>query len=255
MSGPELSNRVVIITGAAGDIGQAMARRFARAGARLALLDRDAVALQARVAEFSELAGAQVLTAACDLADAAAIAATVARIAAHFGAVNALVNNAAAVTPKNTVAELPLADWQHAFDVNVTGAFVMAQAVIPHLRAAGGGVVLNIASQMGHVTAPGQAAYSASKAALLSLTRSIAVDHAAEGVRAVSLSPGAVMTSRLTSRYGDEAAVNAALAVRHPLGRIGRADEIAETALFLLSDGAAFVSGADLLVDGGYTAV
>ncbi len=252
MSGTELSGRVAIITGAGGDIGLAMARRFARAGARLALLDRDAAVLQGRVADLD---AAQVLVAACDMADADGLRATVEHIAAHYGAIHVLVNNAATVTPKNSVAELPLAHWQQAFAVNVTGAFVMAQVVIPHLRAAGGGVVLNIASQLGHVTAPGQAAYSASKAALLSLTRSIAVDHAADGVRAVSLSPGAVMTSRLTSRYGSEEAVNAALAGRHPLGRLGSAGEIASTALFLVSDGAAFVSGADLLVDGGYTAV
>lgn len=251
--GSELSNRVVIITGAAGDIGFAMARRFARAGARLALLERDAAALQARCE--GALGEALPLVIACDMADAAALRAAVQRIAAHYGAIHVLVNNAAAVTPKNSVADLPLADWQQAFAVNVTGAFLLAQAVIPHMRAAGGGVVLNIASQMGHVTAAGQAAYSASKAALLSLTRSIAVDHAADGVRAVSLSPGAVMTGRLTARYGSEAAVNDALAGRHPLGRIGSAGEIAESALFLVGDGAAFVSGADLLVDGGYTAV
>ncbi len=249
----DLSNRVVVITGAAGDIGFAMARRFAAAGARLALLDRDGSALEARSRELA--AQSAVFNARCDLADAGAVRATVARIAAHYGAINVLVNNAAAVTPKNSVADLPLADWQQALTVNLTGAFVLTQAVIPHMRAVGGGVVLNIASQLGHVAAPGQAAYSASKAALLSLTRSIAVDHAAEGIRAVSLSPGAVMTSRLTSRYGSEAAVNSALAGRHPVGRIGTAEEIAAAALFLVSDGAAFVSGSDLLVDGGYTAV
>jgi NAD(P)-dependent dehydrogenase (short-subunit alcohol dehydrogenase family) len=253
MSGQELSDRVVIITGAAGDIGIAMARRFAGAGARLALLDRDAAMLRARCADV--LGDAAPWLGACDTADANALCAAVQQIAVHHGAIHVLVNNAATVTPKNSVAEMPLADWQQAFAVNVTGAFVMAQAAIPHMRAAGGGVVLNIASQLGHVTAPGQAAYSASKAALLSLTRSIAVDHAADGVRAVSLSPGAVMTSRLTARYGSEEAVNRALAGRHPIGRIGSAEEIAATALFLVSDGAAFISGADLLVDGGYTAV
>jgi len=251
--GSDLSNRVVVITGAAGDIGFAMAQCFAAAGARLALLDRDGGVLESRSRELA--AQSAVFTASCDLADAGAVRAAVSRIAAHYGAIKVLVNNAAAVTPKNAVADLPLTDWQQALAVNLTGAFLMTQAVIPHMRAAGGGVVLNIASQLGHVAAPGQAAYSASKAALLSLTRSIAVDHAAEGIRAVSLSPGAVMTSRLTARYGSEAAVNSALAGRHPLGRIGSADEIAESALFLVGDGAAFVSGADLLVDGGYTAV
>ena len=254
MNHTDLSNRVAVITGAAGDIGMAMARRFADAGARLALLDRDLALLQTRCnAAFG--ASHTHLVAGCDVADAAQARAVIARVVAHHGAIHALVNNAAAVTPRHKVADLPLAEWQRAFDVNVTGAFVMAQAVIPHLCAAGGGVVLNIASQLGHVTVPGQAAYSASKAALHSLTRSIAVDHAADGVRAVSLSPGAVMTSRLTSRYGSEDAVNRALAGLHPLGRIGTPQDIAAAALFLVSDGAAFVTGTDMLVDGAYTAV
>ena len=254
MNNTDLTNRVVVITGAAGDIGMAMARRFAAAGARLALLDRNGALLQARCdAAFG--ANDAVFTAECDVADATQARALIERIAADHGAIHALVNNAAAVTPRVRVTDLPLADWQRAFDVNVTAAFVMAQAVIPHLQAAGGGVVLNIASQLGHVTAPGQAAYSASKAALHSLTRSIAVDHATDGVRAVSLSPGAVMTSRLTARYGSEDAVNQALAGLHPLGRIGTPQDIAAAALFLISDGAAFVTGTDMLVDGAYTAV
>lgn len=254
MSNSELANRVVVITGAAGDIGMAMAQRFAAAGARLALLDRNGALLQTRsAAAFG--ANDAVFTAQCDVADAAQSRALVERIATRFGAIHVLVNNAAAITPRVKVADLQLADWQHALDVNLTGAFVMAQAVIPHLRAAGGGVVLNIASQLGHVTAPGQGAYSASKAALHSLTRSIAIDHAADRVRAVSLSPGAVMTSRLTSRHGSEAAVNAAVAGLHPIGRIGTPQDIAAAALFLISDGAAFVTGSDMLVDGAYTAV
>ena len=221
MTHPELSNRVVIITGAADDLGFAMARCIARAGTRLALLDRDSAALQSRSSEAFGGAAA-VLALACDIADPARrLRKRRTGVAAHYGAINALVSNAAVRTPKNKVGDLPLADWQQALAVNLTGAFLMAQAVIPHLRAAGGGVVLNIASQLGHVTAPGQAAYSASKAALLSLTRSIAVDHAADGVRALSLSPGAVATGRLQPRpMASAAAAGAALAGLYPLGRI-----------------------------------
>jgi NAD(P)-dependent dehydrogenase (short-subunit alcohol dehydrogenase family) len=178
-----------------------------------------------------------------------------ARVAQQFGAVHVLVNNAAADTPRHPVAETPLADWQAHMAVNVTGAFLMAKHAIPLLRAAGGGVVLNIASQMGHVTAPGRAAYSASKAALISLTRSIAVDHAEDGIRAVSLSPGAVMTGRLVRRYGSEDAVSSALAGRHPIGRLGTPQEVADAAFFLASTDASFFTGVDVLMDGGYTAV
>ena len=238
-----LQDRVAIITGAAGDIGMAMAERFAAAGARVALVDRIVSTLKDSFAVE------------CDVSDEEQVRAAVAQIATQHGAIHILVNNAAADTPKSRVADLALADWQKHFAVNVTGAFLMAKHAIPHLRAAGGGVVLNIASQLGRVTSIGSAAYSASKAALISLTRSIALDHAADGIRAVSLSPGAIMTSRLTRRYGSEEAVNRYLAGRHPIGRLGTPQEVANTALFLAGGDASFFTGVDVLMDGGYTAV
>ena len=115
--------------------------------------------------------------------------------------------------------------------------------------------MLNVASQLARVASPGRGAYSASKAGLLALTRSIAVDHATDGIRAVSLSPGAVMTGRLVRRYGSEAAAARALAPRHPAGRLATAREVADAALFLVGERAGFVTGSDMLVDGGYTAV
>jgi NAD(P)-dependent dehydrogenase (short-subunit alcohol dehydrogenase family) len=238
-----LQDRVALVTGAAGDIGMAIARRFAAEGARVALIDRKAGLPK----EFFVLE--------CDLADPAQVKDAVDRAAKHFGALHIVVNNAAADTPKQKVADLALEDWQRNFAVNVTAAFLMAKHAIPHMRAAGGGVVINIASQLGSVTSVGSAAYSASKAALISLTRSIAVDHSAEGIRAVSLSPGAIMTSRLTSRLGSEQAVSDAFAGRHPIGRLGTPQEVAEAALFLASDRATFFAGSDVIMDGGYTAV
>lgn len=254
MSDTPLQDRIVIITGAAGDLGAAIAARFLRAGARLALMDLDEAQLRARCERELGVTD-RVLTMACDVSSPEQAQAAVDAVVRRFGALHILVNNAAAATPRRPVADTPLDEWRRAFEVNVTGAWLMAKHAIPHLRAAGGGVVLNIASQLGHVVAPGSGAYSASKAALLSLTRSIAVDYAADNIRAVSLSPGAVMTSRLTRRYGDEAAVSRALAGRHPIGRIGVPAEIAEAALYLAGDGASFATGSDLLVDGGYTAV
>jgi NAD(P)-dependent dehydrogenase (short-subunit alcohol dehydrogenase family) len=238
-----LQDRVALVTGAAGHIGMAIARRFTAAGARVALVDRKAVAAK----EFFAVE--------CDLTDPAQVKAAVDRVAKHFGALHIIVNNAAADTARQKVADLSLEDWQQHFAVNVTAAFLVAKHAIPHLRAAGGGVVLNIASQLGSVTSAGGAAYSASKAALISLSRSIAVDHAAEGIRAVSLSPGAVMTGRLTARYGGEKAVNDALAGRHPIGRLGTPEEVAGAALFLAGGDATFFAGSDVVMDGGYTAV
>ncbi|MEK7948816.1 SDR family oxidoreductase [Pigmentiphaga sp. YJ18] len=248
-----LSGRIAIVTGAAGDLGAAIAGRFLLAGARVAWLDRDRAGAEAR----ARLGPAPERSVAlgCDVADADSARQAVEATTAHFGALHILVNNAAIVSPRLPIGELGVDDWRQALDVNVTGAFLMAKWAIPHLLRAPGAVVLNIASQLGHVTNPGAGAYSASKAALLGLTRSIAVDYAQQGLRAVSLSPGSVMTSRLTRRYGSEAAASARLAPRHPLGRIATPAEIAEAALFLASDAAAFVTGTDLLADGGYTAV
>jgi NAD(P)-dependent dehydrogenase (short-subunit alcohol dehydrogenase family) len=238
-----LKDRVALVTGAAGDIGAAIARRFAAAGARIAVVDVKA-----------GLPG-EFLALRCDLTDPAAVKNAVDDAARHYGALHILVNNAAASTARQPVADIALEDWQRHFAVNVTAAFLMAKHAIPHLRAAGGGVVLNIASQLGSVTSKDGAAYSASKAALISLTRSIAVDHAAEGIRAVSLSPGAIMTSRLTSRFGSEAATSKAMAGLHPIGRLGTPDEVAEAALFLVSGKASFFTGSDVVMDGGYTAI
>jgi NAD(P)-dependent dehydrogenase (short-subunit alcohol dehydrogenase family) len=238
-----LQGRIALVTGAAGDIGAAIVRRFVSAGARVAALDakpglpKDGLALN------------------CDLTDPAAVERAVDEAARHFGGLHILVNNAAADTARAPVADIALEDWQRHFAVNVTAAFLAAKHAIPHMRAAGGGVVLNIASQLGSVTSKHGAAYSASKAAVISLTRSIAVDHAADGIRAVSLSPGAIMTSRLTARFGGEEATRKALAGLHPIGRLGTPEEVAEAALFLASGKASFFTGSDVVMDGGYTAI
>lgn len=254
MNPQPLQDRVALITGATGDLGATIAARFLEAGARLALIDIDAAQLKARCArEFGD--GDRVLVLACNVADPEQTRTAVNETARHFGALNILVNNAAAESTRTPAAEVSVEEWRRTLDVNLTGAWLMAKWSIPHLRQAGGGVILNIASQLGHVSTAGSSAYSASKAGLLSLTRSIAVDCVADNIRAVSLSPGAVMTSRLTKRYGSEDAVNRALAGKHPVGRIGRPRELADAALYLVSDGASFVTGSDLLADGGYTAV
>ena len=251
-----MKDKVAIITGAAGDIGLAIARKFLQAGARVALLDVDEDALRVRSLNvIGQIEHSKLLCMACDVADENATKNCVNAVARTLGGLHLLVNNAAPFTPTHAIADLPTADWEKALAVNATGAFLMSKWSIPHMRTCGGGVILNIASQIGHVTAFGRGAYGASKAALLSLTRSIAIDHADDNIRCVSISPGAVMTGRLIRRYGTEQAAAEALAPRYPAKRIGLPDEIAAAALFLAGDGAAFVTGTDLLVDGGYTAI
>lgn len=257
-----LSGHVALVTGAAGDLGLAIVDRLLDAGMHVALLDLDARALSARHAtqsahraprhEGEDRQARTLLLPDCDIRDEEQALAAVAQVVSHFGSIRVLVNNAAMVTPKSPVADLPVSAWRDTLDVNLTGAWLMTRACWPHLIAGGGGTVLNIASQMGHVASAGGGAYGVSKAGLIALARAIAVDGAPHGIRGLSLSPGAVMTSRLTNRYGSEQAVHAALAPKYLAGEIGAPDEVAQAAWFLLNGGS-FLNGCDLLVDGGYT--
>lgn len=248
-----LSGKVAIITGAARGLGAAIAAAYAEAGARVAALDLDRAAVEETIVALG-LPRERVLALACDVSDAAEVEAAVAQAIAAFGTPDILVNNAAASTPIGRIGEIPRAVWDHTLAVNLTGAFLMAQAVLRAMRPRRSGLIINIASQLAHVAAEGRGAYSVSKAGLLALTRAIALDHAAEGIRCVALSPGAVMTDRLIATYGSAAAAEAALLPRHPIGRLARPEELAQAALFLASDGAAFMTGTDLVIDGGYTA-
>jgi NAD(P)-dependent dehydrogenase (short-subunit alcohol dehydrogenase family) len=251
-----IDGRVALVTGAAGDLGAAISLQLLGAGARVAVLDTAHQALARRFSGLSPAdAGRMLLLPPCDIADAAQAERAVADTVAAFGALDMLVNNAAMVTPRGPIGELDPAMWQRTLDVNVTGSWLMARAAIARMTAAGsGGVILNIASQLGHVAARNNGVYGMTKAALIAMSRAIAVDHASAGIRALSLSPGAIMTSRLTDRYGSEQAVNDALARLYLAGEIGRVEEVAEAALFLLNGGR-FLNGSDLLIDGGYTAV
>ena len=139
--------------------------------------------------------------------------------------------------------------------MNLTGSFLLSRAVLPSMIAGGGGSIIFIASQLGRVGSAGRAAYCATKGALIQLAKVMAIDHAAQNIRVNTLSPGGVETQRTLNRYGSFAAARQTLGAKHLLGRLGRPDEIAGAAVFLASDAASFVTGSDLLVDGGYTAI
>ena len=254
MADPQLAGKIALVVGAATGIGRAIARELAAAGAAVVCADLDGAGAGATAADI-EAAGGRALARRSDVTRAADAEADVAAAVAAFGGLDVLVFGAATHEPTATVIELSEADWNRTLAVNLTGAFLVSRAALPALRARGGGSIIFIASQLGRVGSAGRPAYCATKGALVQLAKVMAADHARDGVRVNTLSPGAVETGRLLHRYGDMAAARAALGPKHLLGRLGQPEEIARAALFLASDASSFMTGADLLVDGGYTAV
>ena len=254
MPDPSLAGKVALIVGAATGIGRAIALEFAAAGAAIVCADLDEGGART-TATTIERAGGRALARRSDVTLAADAQADVAAAVTAFGGLDALVFGAATHEPTATVLQLAEADWNRTLAVNLTGAFLASKAALPALITRGGGAIIFIASQLGRVGTQGRPAYCATKGALIQLAKVMAADHARDGVRVNTLSPGAVETSRLLHRFGDMAAARAALGPKHLLGRLGQPEEIARAALFLASDASSFVTGADLLVDGGYTAV
>jgi NAD(P)-dependent dehydrogenase (short-subunit alcohol dehydrogenase family) len=253
-NGPySLLGKMAVVTGAGAGIGRAICLAFARAGAQVACIDIDADAAAATRDEVAKI-GPRAIATACDVASEDDVAAAAKAALDAFGTVNVLVNGAAGYDPNGTVLDLSLADWNRVFAVNVGGAFLMSRALLPAMIAAGGGSIIHIASQLGSVAAPRRAVYVATKGALIQLAKAMATDHAAQNVRVNTLSPGAVETERLVRRFGDIETAREVSGPKHLLGRLGQPEEIANAAVFLASDASSFMTGADLLVDGGYNA-
>ncbi len=249
-----LDQKSAIVVGAGLGIGRAIAEAFAAAGARVACLDIDDKGAAATVERITN-AGGQAMSAACDVTSEASIASALQLALAAHGAPTVLVNGAAAREPTGTILELPPADWNRSLAINLTGAYLMSRAVIPPMAAAGGGSIIHIASQMGRVGAAGRSVYCATKGALIQLAKVMAIDHAADNIRVNTLSPGAIETERVSFRYGSMADARAHAVPKHPIGRLGQPAEIARGALYLASDASSFMTGSDLLIDGGYTAI
>jgi NAD(P)-dependent dehydrogenase (short-subunit alcohol dehydrogenase family) len=239
-----LKGKSAIVTGAGGGIGGAIARSFADAGAKVACVDLD----------VGKVAG-PLLPIRCDVSSESDTRAAVEQAVKAFGGLHVLVNAAAMRDPSATVTDLDLAAWNRVFAVNVGGAFLMSRWAIPHMAKAGGGSIIHIASQLGTVGTPGRVAYCSTKGALITMAKAMAADHAAQKIRVNTLSPGAVETERMPLRFGTMEKAREVMGPKHLLGRLGMPDEIAAAALFLASDASSFMTGSNLLVDGGYNAV
>jgi NAD(P)-dependent dehydrogenase (short-subunit alcohol dehydrogenase family) len=250
MSG-RLKGRTAVITGASKGLGKAMAIALAAEGARIALVSRD-LALLDGVAKEIAAAGGEAAAVQADVTSEDQVRTATEQIVARFGKVNILINNAGINVRKN-ITDFTLEEWRRVMDTNVTAAFLMCRSCVPHMTGHGYGRILNMTSIMSWVSLPQRAAYSASKAALLGMTRALALELAAEGITANGISPGPFATE-MNKALIENAELNAQFVANIPLGRWGKVEEIGQLAVYLCSEDAGFVTGTDILIDGGWTA-
>ncbi len=246
MSG-KLAGRTAVVTGASKGLGKAIASALAGEGARVALVARDIDSLQTAAAGIPGAVAFPV-----DLTEEAQVLAFEREVVGAFGRIDILVNNAG-INLRKPIQDFTLAEWRSVMDTNVTAAFLMCRSFVPQMKAAGYGRIVSVASTMAHVSLPHRAAYSASKAALLGMTRAMALELAAEGVTCNTISPGPFATE-MNRTLIESGEANALLVANTPVGRWGRVEEVGELAVYLCSEAAGFVTGADFLIDGGWTA-
>jgi NAD(P)-dependent dehydrogenase (short-subunit alcohol dehydrogenase family) len=251
MSGAKLNfdfpvaGKTAVVTGGASGIGAAIVAAFAAKGARVAVLD-----LNAGAAADAARRHPGAMSAACNVADPASVETAVAAVERDFGRIDILVNSAGIVDLAPAEA-ISLTAWQRTLDINLTGSFLVAQAVGRRMIASGGGAIINLASQAGSVAIDGHVAYCASKFGVIGLTKTLALEWGRHGITVNSISPTVVLTE--LGKKAWEGPKGDAMKAQIPMGRFAEPEEIAAAAVFLASPGARMINGADLVVDGGFT--
>jgi NAD(P)-dependent dehydrogenase (short-subunit alcohol dehydrogenase family) len=246
-----LDGRVAVVTGGSRGLGKAIARSLASNGAKLALIARGREALSAAAGEIQST-GAEVETFQADITDEKQVSRIERDILSRFGHVDILVNNAG-INVRKRLEEFSLEEWNSVLAANLTSVFLMCRAFIPQMKGCGYGRIINLTSIMSHVSMSGRAAYSASKAGLLGLTKALALELASEGITVVAISPGPFATEMNTPWIQDPN-INRQFLSRIPIGRWGSAEEVGQLAGYLCSPEAGFITGTDILIDGGWTA-
>jgi NAD(P)-dependent dehydrogenase (short-subunit alcohol dehydrogenase family) len=247
-----LAGRVCVVTGAGSGIGRAVAAAMVGAGAATALLDRNRAACEAAAAELRGRSG-RALAIECDTSDPASVGAAADELQRVFGACGVLVNNAGLLRA-GPIESLSLADWNHLLSVNLTGYLLCAQAFGKQMLAARRGSIVHVASVAAHHPQPRSGAYSASKAGVAILSRQLALEWGPSGIRSNVVSPGLIRTP-LSEAFYQAPGVGERRAQMVPSRRVGTPEDIADVVLYLASDRAAYVNGADIAVDGGFAAV
>lgn len=248
--------RVCVVTGGAMGIGEATAGRLAAEGGAVMILDLTFTQAQAAADRIAR-AGGFAEAYACDVSDEAAVRDVFAQIELHHGRVDVLVNNAGIAGPQGPVETVTLADWRALMAVNLDGVFLCTREALKRMNTTGRGAIVNVSSIYGLVGSADAAAYHASKGAVRLFTKAAALQVARRGIRVNSVHPGFIdtpMVAAFAGASGQPEAVLKALAALHPVGRLGRSEEVAAVIAFLASDDASFMTGAEVVVDGGYTA-
>jgi NAD(P)-dependent dehydrogenase (short-subunit alcohol dehydrogenase family) len=245
-----LKNKVALVTGGASGIGKATAELFAREGARLAVADYSADGRD--VVQAIKNAGGEAIFVSVDVSDSGQVTMMVEAALQAYGRIDILFN-AAGILYYGTLLETDEQAWNRVISINLGGTYLCCRAVLPHMIRQGGGSIINVASTVGaHDACANAVAYVTSKGGVTLFTKAVAIDHAKQGVRVNALVPGATDTPMIRKAITPEALET--LAASHPIGRLGRPEELAKAVLFLASDDASFVTGSAMYVDGGQTA-